>query len=101
MLGKSAMSPDLESSGLMRKKPYCTLQYSVPCLLEHCASGVSPMCCMYLTVGVEPHLPSAQSSAMAPFACFRQSLVPVLLRGCFGVELSRTRCPPSACFPEL
>ena len=42
VLGKSVMSPDLESSGLVKEKA-CVLQGNAPCSPEPCALGVFPM----------------------------------------------------------
>lgn len=76
--GKSATSPTLECSGLMKERSYCALQCNVPYLPE---SGVSYVCCMHCTVVAELLLPSVQSSVMTLFACCGQGLVPVLLVG--------------------
>ena len=44
MLGKSANSPVLEKSGLMKMRPYNALQCNVPCSSEPGALEVSSMC---------------------------------------------------------
>ena len=76
VLGKSATSSALKSSGLLKERSYSALLCGVPRSLEPRASGVFPMCTLLLW-----HLPSVQLSAMAVFACCRQGLVTVLLLG--------------------
>ena len=44
MLGKSTLSPTLESGGLMNKRSCGVPHCNVPCLPEPAASGVSPIC---------------------------------------------------------
>ena len=89
VLVKSATSPALECSGLMKKRFYSALQCSIPCSPEPGASWVFPMC-----VKTEPPLSSVQLCTKALFLCCGQGLVPVMLVGhlnFLGLELGQIR----------
>lgn len=75
VLGKLAMSPALESGGVLKKSSCRVPQFSVPRSPEPGTSEVLPMCvvcillCCFLLcvvcVVAEPYLPSVQLHAMS------------------------------------
>lgn len=79
---KSATCPALENNGLMKKRFFRALQFSVPCSPELGTSGVSPMCCMH---PADVSWPLFSFSPVALFACCGQCLFSVVLVTSLGL----------------
>ena len=92
VLEKSAMSPVLESRGLMKKRSCNALHCSVPVQWNLVLQSVYSVCCMCPASVAESRFPLVKFSAVDLFACFWQFLVPVVsVWGCLGLELNQTR----------
>ena len=87
VLGKSSMSPALESSDLYEGILQCPVMQCFLFIRTWHFRGVSYVCWMYPTVVAEPCLLSVQSSILVFFACCGKCLVPVLLVGQSGATL--------------
>lgn len=109
ILGKSAISPDLENSGFTKKRSCGPIAQYPLFIRVRCFRNVPYVGYMCPTIVAGPHLPPVQLAAIAHFSYCGQGLVPMLLKGqsraAVGLQLgsisSQTRCLSSGCLQGL